>query len=466
MDLRFQAHNRHRDGAEAFSRSDPHLRRLASQPLVWRSPLLDELPRTEPGIYTLGGARQIGKTTLLKQWMQLLLEKRRRPDRIAYLTGELIGDHHALVRLVQEELEAAPGSGPSYLVVDEITYVSGWQRGVKFLADAGLLDRSVLILTGSDLSVISEARTQLPGRRGRAERVDYHLHPLTFTESCGLRGVLAAEERRVLERGSTRAVKALPGDAWDRLELALERYLIHGGFLTAMNDLEDSGKLRPATLATYSDWIRGDVLRRGKGEVYLREVLGAVDRRLGSQVTWNALSRDLSIDHPATVADYVHLLEAMDALFVQPALREDRLAAAPKKARKVVPCDPFILHAIRSWLRPTAAPHEETVVPLVEDPERSGPLVEACVAAHARRHFPTYTIKAAGEVDVAIVHRDRFWPIEVKWRSQPHPKDLRQIAKYRDGVIAAPVRERREIGGVPVRPLPWVLARLGAGRWP
>ena len=70
---------------------------------------------------------------------------------------------------------------------------------------------------------------------------------------------------------------------------------------------------------TYSDWIRGDMIKHGKQEHYLREIIGAIIKRYGSQVTWNALSRDLSIDHPKTVADYVELL-AMDAAFIQAAL--------------------------------------------------------------------------------------------------------------------------------------------------
>jgi len=35
----------------------------------------------------------------MKQWMALLLKKAVAPERIAYLTGELIDDHHALLRL-------------------------------------------------------------------------------------------------------------------------------------------------------------------------------------------------------------------------------------------------------------------------------------------------------------------------------------------------------------------------------
>lgn len=61
----FQIHNTHLDGA--FSDLDPHLRRLHTQPLIYRFPLLDRLPRRQPGIYTVSGGRQIGKTTLLKQ---------------------------------------------------------------------------------------------------------------------------------------------------------------------------------------------------------------------------------------------------------------------------------------------------------------------------------------------------------------------------------------------------------------
>ena len=90
----FQIHNTHLDGA--FSDLDPHLRRLRALPLIYRFPLLDRLPRTQPGIYTVGGGRQIGKTTLLKQWMADLLATGLDPARLRFFTGELIDDHHSL----------------------------------------------------------------------------------------------------------------------------------------------------------------------------------------------------------------------------------------------------------------------------------------------------------------------------------------------------------------------------------
>jgi hypothetical protein len=59
MDVRFFPHNTHREDPKAFVKRDPHLRQLQNQPLVHRSYLLDELPREKPGIYTIGGGRQV-----------------------------------------------------------------------------------------------------------------------------------------------------------------------------------------------------------------------------------------------------------------------------------------------------------------------------------------------------------------------------------------------------------------------
>jgi len=458
IDTRFLPHNTHLESRSEFRYLDPQLRRLSRQPLVWRSPLLDALPEGVPGIYTLGGGRQVGKTTLLKQWVAELLERGEEPGRIAFLTGELIDDHHALVGLLGDVLGQMPRGGPRTVILDEVTYTRDWDKGVKYLADVGALDDVVLVVTGSDLVVIQDARLRLPGRRGPSEVVDFHLHPLSFGATVRLRG-------RIPDLDNLLDPSHEPGAVAVRsLHDELESYLRHGGFLTAINDVERHGSVQPATLRTYAEWVRGDALKRGKREHYLREVLTSVLDRMGSQVTWNALARELSIDHPSTVQDYVLLLESMDAFFVQPALVEDRLTGAPKKARKVQPADPFVAHAVRSWLHP--APDAWGVVCAeVEDPERSSRLVEAAVAAHYRRLFPTFYVKAAGEVDVAYVHRGRFWPVEVEWRGRLRPGDLKQVRKYANGVLLAPVSAAGEVEGVPVRSLALELLRLdGAGR--
>ena len=456
MDPRFLPHNNHRGDPRQFAANDPQLRHLAQCPYQHRSALIDRLPRRTPGIYSLGGGRQTGKSTLLKQWMAELLSEGVPPQAVSYLSGELIDDHHGLLRHMDAHLADAPEGEFSYLIVDEVTYIRGWDMAVKYAADAGMLDQVALVVTGSDLSFIQEARMRFPGRRGTAAVSDFHLHPLSFNEYVTLEGKVGDLDSYLAEPS------AMPEDRVDFVYAAFDRYLLHGGYLTAINDLAQYGVILPSTFATYSDWIRGDVLKRGKQETYLREVLSAIVKRYTSQVTWNGLAQDLSIDHPKTVADYVELLGRMDAVAVLPALTEDKLAPAPKKARKLMFCDPFILHAVRAWLDPAADPFNQQVLPLLRDPVWTSQVVEACVANHFRRLFPTYYIKARAEVDIAYVRNGRFWPVEIKWTNQLRPKTLKQIARYGNGEIWSKSRRAGEINGVRVLPLPIELLRIGA----
>jgi len=165
VDTRFSAHNTHLEDPGSFVERDPHLKQLRKKLLVYRSPLLDRLPRHQPGIYTIGGGRQVGKTTLMKQWMAELLQSGVAPERIVYLTGELIDDHHSLVRLITETVDEMPNIDLRYLLLDEVTYIRDWDKGIKYLADVGMLENVVMFLTGSDLVIIKEARMRFPGRR-------------------------------------------------------------------------------------------------------------------------------------------------------------------------------------------------------------------------------------------------------------------------------------------------------------
>ena len=115
---------------------------------------------------------------------------------------------------------------------------------------------------------------------------------------------------------------------------------------------------------------------------------------------------------------------------------------------------------MRSWIHPAADSQHALIENAIDDPDLGSLLVEACVATHYNRYFPTYYIKAAGEVDVAYVDRGRFWPIEVKWAGKLRTGDLKQIAKYPGGRIFSKTRETTMLRGIPVEPLPHALFRL------
>lgn len=444
MDPRFLPHNFHLVDPSQFENLDPHILRLKKQPYVFRSALLDQLPTKIPGIYLLSGGRQIGKTTLLKQWMLELLNQKVRPQSIVFFSGELIDDHHTLLHLLQQQVSEMKNEKMKYLILDEVSYIKDWDKGIKFAADSGLLEDTILIITGSDMIFIQEARCRFPGRRGKAAVQDFHLFPLSFREFVQLKR------------------SALEPPKIDELYSDFNQYLIHGGYMTAINDYAKEGKVLESTLITYSDWIRGDILKRGKHEGYLREILGAIIKRYGSQVTWNTLAKDLSIDHPQTVADYIHLLESMDAVFIQSALLEDRLISAPKKAKKLMFCDPFIYHAVMYWLKPTQEPYKQQILTATQTPEIISTLVEACAVTHYRRFCPTYYIKGKGEVDIAYVKEHRFWPVEIKWTQQLQKSELKQLAKYSNGLILTKKKEMNFLDSFPTTPLPLALFNLGA----
>jgi len=434
-------HNLFSESPERFFRENPHLRRAALQPFSYVAPVIHSPEWMEPGILMITGGRQVGKTTCLKQFIsKILREGKARPDHVSFLAGELIRDDTELRREIVSELEGKQGW--QVIVVDEIGYVKDWDKAVKFLADAGSLETTTLILSGSDSAILREAMKRFAGRRGRSAQVDFVYHPLGFAETVALKepelsGLVAACR-------STDCLRELPEyrEAVARLEKRFDEYLLHGGYLTAIADVLRGGRIEPATFRMYAEWLRGDILKHNKQEKYLLEVLRGMMRTYASQVSWVSLAKDLSIEHHKTVSDYVAILEDMHAVIVQEALAEHTLSAAPKKAKKLYFEDPFIYHTV------------ETVVGRTI-PESAASLVETVAVAHfSRKYGKTYYIKGAkGEVDIAYLRDGTFWPVEVKWTLQLRPEELKQVMLYRNGLILGRQREPSRIAHVPYIPL-------------
>lgn len=451
MDIQFLPHNTHLENAITFAQTDPHLKRLYAARYVYHSPIIDQLPRHESGIIILGGGRQIGKTTLLKQWMEKLLKDGVSPQSICFYSGELIPEYRLLYELVQRQLLEMPAQGMKYFILDEVTYINQWDKAIKYLAESGALENVVLVLSGSDLVLMEEARKRFPGRRGIANQVDFHYYPLSFREVLQLKKKLPANEQ--LQSPLDQKILA-------ELFVELDQYIMHGGFLTAINEMATKQIISKATLFTYSDWIRGDIAKHGKNELFLKEISQAVIQHYTTQVSWNKLEKGLSINSVQTVIDYIELLSSMDALYVQSAIIEDKLKPAPKKEKKHMFCDPFIYHALRAWLKSDSDPFSNQILPILKDNELYSHLIESCVVTHFRRFFPTYYIKAEGEVDIAYIYQDKFWPIEVKWTQQLRSSDLKQIKKYKNSVIYAKTNEYTFINEIPVLPLPIALLNI------
>src|SRR5262245_40000672 len=101
--------------------------------------LLDWLMRPpSPRAILISGARQVGKTTLLRQAVRSLIKAGTMPGQILYSTFD-----HPLIKLtglsgvikVWEELHARKEGHPEFLFLDEIQYTDDWQTWIKHQVD-------------------------------------------------------------------------------------------------------------------------------------------------------------------------------------------------------------------------------------------------------------------------------------------------------------------------------------------
>jgi predicted AAA+ superfamily ATPase len=112
----------------------------------------------------ISGARQVGKTTLLRQAAYSLIDEGVSPDRILYATFDnpvlkLIG----LEGLLKAWDELRPPANQSeYLLLDEIQYTADWQTWLKHQVDFN--KRRKIVVTGSAIPLNSESPESGVGR--------------------------------------------------------------------------------------------------------------------------------------------------------------------------------------------------------------------------------------------------------------------------------------------------------------
>lgn len=407
MSSQLPQHNRFKNSLSDFIQNDPHLTRLAKMKLKHPLDWWQQLSLDAPGIYILTGGRQVGKSTSCKLLIQHSLENNLLPaSHIFYLACDQIFDAKELSSVLRDLLDNIIDDR-FLVIIDEITFVKDWDRVIKGLADAGYFHQGICLLTGSDTLILKEAAMSFPGRRGDANIVDFHLHPLSFSEYVKLR-----DDSNDVSN--------------ERLKELFNDYLQCGGYLRAINDLELQGKVSDATFKTYEQWIRGDFLKRGKNEEYLLSVLSALATIGVSTVSYSTISAKIGLMKKDTCIDYIRLLERMDVLFNLQAFDQNKKQGFPRKDRKFHFFDPFIFRTVHDWLKREGFINSEV---------SESTLVEACVASHCYRLSKTFYFKGQGEIDVIRYTDSGYQAVEVKWANQIKPSDLKMLKQFNNAMI-------------------------------
>lgn len=246
-------------------------------------------------ILLLLGARQVGKTTLLKH----IFASRK----ITFLNLDIAIDVQTLQRAMPlDPLSAIARLGsPDVLVIDEAQRMPEISRVVK-----GWYDTHVpveIILSGSSsLNLLDQTVESLTGRN---EKV--YLAPLSFSEILAMQPWYTPEDNRAIREGSVFA---------EQIQSVLMQSVVYGGYPKAVSSPDPVSYLQ----SLVSDYVLKDVFESGliKSPSMIRKMLELLAHQVGSIVSTNELSRTLGISR-VTVDRYLDILEQTFIVFRLPA---------------------------------------------------------------------------------------------------------------------------------------------------
>ncbi|MFN8633664.1 MAG: ATP-binding protein [Chloroflexota bacterium] len=434
---------------------DRHLRRLREATLRWEPSLPFQFERDS--IYTLRGPRQVGKSTVLKRQIAQLISTGWTARRVLYLDIELAGlaTPRELIASLREYLDAQRVASSSVeperlaIFLDEVTRIDGWAGAIRGLVDNDELRGVTLIATGSHSTDLRKGGERMPGRRGGGRELDLELQPLSFREYVQV--VLPATS--LPETVSTFTPDTLRPSYRDRtlirarLEPLFERYLLVGGFLSALNDVARVGATSPETFQTHRESISGELNRAGLRETYLRELIDWLATHLGQEFDYRGIAADTDIGSKDTARLYLdHMIETYTALITYRTTSLTRPAPAFRSPRKIHPIDPLLWHLIRAWGTSDPDPWRSALETMMRSDE-VGHVVESVLAVHLRRAFGDrvffWRTGMGRELDFVIApagpRPENAAPalVEVKYQRQVSERDARVLAAEGGGVLVS-----------------------------
>lgn len=244
--------------------------------------------KDKPLIKIITGIRRCGKSTLMKMFVDHLLDTGVKPENILYMKFDgpdylEIDDYFKLLEEVKSKISLSEGN---YLLFDEVQDIKGWERAINAMYTAG----ADVYVTGSNAHMLSsEYSTYISGRY-----VKIKMYPLTF--------------REYIEFGEGRK---------EDLAGALDRYKIYGGFpAVALLDQDIKENSEMILSGIYDSVFMNDVIDRNdiRDSATIQNIFKFLMKNIGNQTSVRSISNYIiskgGKTHPTTVDNYIHYLES------------------------------------------------------------------------------------------------------------------------------------------------------------
>jgi predicted AAA+ superfamily ATPase len=352
----------------------------------------------KPGdFHTLRGPRQVGKTTLVKEWIsRLLIQNHVHPKHILYISCEGIETFSELRNILESWLTDTRQS-TTYVFLDEVSFIEKWQQAVLYCFNAGLLQTSCLVVTGSNARDLKESSERFPGRRGQGK--DILVFPLTPQEYRQIPGLIQKSDEELI-------------DIFFRV----------GGFPHAIKDYLEYGMVTDTTYQTYRNWIIGDASRFHLSEEFLKQILYRISETLSSRLSWNSLIETTTIKDHSTALSYVEHLADAFLCHIHYFFDFEKLAPDFSKARKLYFIDP-LLHAVGWTWKPASPNIYDWYTTQLQDPNFKGKILENILCSLAHERHPNayfwYSAKTKKEIDLVLYDQSGVQCYEAKLRPAP-----------------------------------------------
>ncbi len=332
--------------AADWQRDDPDLRRLREAPLDYEPrPLAGVSP---DGLYVLRGPRRVGKSVELKRAVAELIASGVDPRRVIHFSCDGLAalDLRRLARVGRDQATRQVDE-PRYWLLDEVTAVDGWPQTIKWLRDNTAMSQDCVVLTGSSARDLEQARKELAGRRGRSDRSDRLLLPMSFRAFCtaqrltDLPQVERIRPRDFLGRACREATDALL--PWlDDLVSLWQLYCRVGGFPRAVTDTLAHGDVGQDFVDALWDVIHGDALNAERfSAAQSLQLMLKLSKDLANPLSMSALAEEIGSPSHHTAASRTR--DLVDAYLAWPCHQRGAHQLPNQRAReKLYFTDPLL----------------------------------------------------------------------------------------------------------------------------